>query len=948
MRRSPTMHYMVMFTIGCFLSGCLDDTGKGSDTTITNDDGYLVDSDASSLDSDTSIKDENCFLSDIPESIAMPLGETLHLTGDSYLYFLTAEHNCEITLKTSPVGAHATVIEKRLTPDIAGTWELQINDRVVMVSVNDDILDDSTFLNYNYSPTQPVVATDGNVLWVAHSQANRIHRIDVSERQAPVITDSIPVGSWPVSVAVWDKETPVILAVFAGRDSLGFIDSQRNIVTDAIYVGDEPAGIIVDNVNNIAYIALSGQNQVAKVDLLNKTVVATIDVARDTRTLAWDEERQMLFAGSLLSGNAHPRGRVQPEDIPLTEQKDVAIIDLNDFSLHGWVVGVGTLIRNLWYDSQTQKLWIAASDSHNKLTQVDANTRPHSHHLRTVDFSNYDKEQYEASGEVDLTFQESSSGPAASPHTMMSPVGDDSKVWVSLSASNEILIVDRSDFSESGRLILGNDPRGLVQTTDFIWSFAWLDSELSGWPITTANDDNRIVLALPGDPRPEDIQKGQRIFNDANFSAGGEFSCNNCHPDGLVDGLTWNLLLDGNVQTIPFRNIGGTSPFLWGGQLPTLFDFSREVLKLVGAQATGADMELLTRYMQSVTAPPNPNLHANGEFTADALQGMEHFNELGCSGCHSGDKFTNRSLAVSKTNRNLQTDVPSLIAVYDSAPYGRTGKWETLNDIVRYTAESYLDASVDEQTIVELVSYVSQLPGKGLYFTSSLPLDSSRFAPRDTRIEVVFSDNLAPDQLAHFSLVKVVSEGDSESEQEVAGNWVLKGRKAKFIPASELALLTSYRVKIHPGLISVFGAQTESELQIQFRTGDEADTDVSGQWNLDLFSPSFGVYAESKLAFLQAEGGQVTAASLQDDPQAKVDHLEGMVSGTDLVIFPFIVTTDFGPVKVDQDTVLTTQDTDGDGHADSASGVARLTVPEAYVDFVGAEFVDVHLDMTHL
>ena len=93
-------------------------------------------------------------------------------------------------------------------------------------------------------------------------------------------------------------------------------------------------------------------------------------------------------------------------------------------------------------------------------------------------------------------------------------------------------------------------------------------------------------------------------------------------------------------------------------------------------------MELLTLYMQSVTAPPNPSALPGGQLSPLALEGKAVFeNQANCISCHSGPLFTNQSQVIGKTP-DLTTDVPALIGVYDTAPFGRQGQWATLEDMV--------------------------------------------------------------------------------------------------------------------------------------------------------------------------------------------------------------------------------------------------------------------------
>jgi len=553
-------------------------------------------------------------------SIVLPLGETLHFAADDYLAVWGRDLGCDVALAAVPEGAAAQVVngseaDQRLTPDLAGVWTLTRGADTLTVEVDDAYLTPDTFVNLNYSPVTPLARSADGAIWVASPVSNAVHRVAIVDGE-PVPGALIPTGSWPTALATWTDadDTEWLLVSQTGRDSLGFLDVAAERLVDALWVGNEPAGLIVDG--DVAYVALSGEDRVARVNLTTRAVTDIIDVSRDPRAMVLDAEGGRLFVASLVSSNVHPRGPAQGEWLDEAEQRDVAVIDTESFAVSGWAHSVGTILRGLWLNEDATELLVAASHAHNLSDEVDADTQPHTHALVRVDVDPSSPTALTVVGEVDLDGQPSSLGPAPSPFTMaQTPDGD--HLIVTLAAGQSVLVLDAETYEELERLPAGSDPRGLLFTTDRFWTYAWLDNQLVGWPLPLLAGE--MVQATVGDdPTTLEVKQGQRMFNDASFSKHSDFSCNNCHVDGLTDGLVWDILTDGPVNTIAFRNVGGTSPFLWGGQLPTLFDFSREVLKLVGANASGSQMQLLTIYMQSVTAPPNPYTDPGGRLTAAA------------------------------------------------------------------------------------------------------------------------------------------------------------------------------------------------------------------------------------------------------------------------------------------------------------------------------------------
>jgi hypothetical protein len=518
--------------------------------------------------------------------------------------------------------------------------------------------------------------------------------------------------------------------------------------------------------------------------------------------------------------------------------------------------------------------------------------------------------------EIDLDHQPGSTGPAPSPYTLLrSPDGQ--QLWVTLSAGNGIMVLDGEDFSELARVPTGNDPRGLVVLGDRLVTYPWLDNRLEVFSQPDANGaaEQLQTLDVGDDPTPSDVKAGQRIFNAASFSGNADFSCNNCHIDGLTDGLVWNILADGNVNTLAFRNVAGSDPFLWGGLLPTLFDFSREVLRLVGAEATGRQMDQLTRYMQSVTAPPNPYTLPGGRLTEAGRWGQILFEGAvddggaGCVQCHGGPLFTSQQTVRGKTD-DRQTDVAGLIGVYDTGPWGREGSWTRLEAMVD-RALDYNGVALPAGARDALVAYVRQLPGDVLYLNAAKPLRSSRHVPASSPVELTFSARLADDQADAFSLIR------RQSGDAVEGEWVLSGRVARFLPtAGGLDTDTDYLVRVDTSLEGALGARVKDEITLPFTTGGVPEFDITGHWDMRISGPVSGTLV---IAFLQAEGGRFSGTVLDGVGAVEVDHFTGFVVGRTMVFDPFIAIAVGMEFSVRGEAALTPGERPG--FADRATGV---------------------------
>lgn len=852
-------------------------------------------------------------------SIDLPLGETLFFDGDDHLAFWGVDARCPVVVVGAPADSTARIVEgpDRFTPDRVGRWVLARGEDRVTVNVRDDLLDEDTFLNYNYSPTHPLAVVDGDRLWVASPQSNAVQEL-VAGPGDPRAGSLVPVGGWPTALAWW-PEARLLVVVQTARDSLGFVDVDTRRLVDAIPVGDEPAAVALDLLDArgpTAWVALSGADAVARVDLRTRRVVQRIAVGRDPRALALDPTgRPRLYVASMLSSNAHPRGRAQDGPPPASTRRDVAVVDTARDTV-AFVPEVGTILRGVWPDPDPgrQRVLVSLTHARNQIATVQATSRPHAHGLAEIWLDGSDPGEWRVR-QHDLDRQR----PAPSPFSVQG-TPDGRLLLVTLSAGGEVLLLDAGDLREVGRLSAGSTPRGIAFAGGRTWTYAWLDDAVVGWP--TGRLEQRpppVRVPVGADPTPDRIKAGQRIYYDATFSALGDFSCNSCHPDGLVDGLVWNLLLDGDVNTLPFRNVGGTDPFLWGGQLPTLFDFSREVLRLVGASATGEQMELLTEYVQSVVAPPNPHTLPGGRFTPAAERGRAVFAQAGCAGCHSGPLLTNRQRLPGKT-AGLTTDVPSLIGVYDTGPWGRQGQWHTLEAMVDFALE-FTGAELGAGQRDDLVAYVRQLPGDLLYLTAARPLSGSRSVYHRIPVELAFNSNLAAGQAERFAFERRAGGGWTP----VPGRWRVSGRYARF-EGEALPFESQFRIRVEEGLRGTLGLRLGGPVEVAFETGRLPDFDTTGRWVWEIRG---AVGGDIDIALLQATGGHVSGALIDGDGLIDLDHLEGFVSGSTLFIDPFPVLSPFGEVMVES-AEIELEDLDGDGTADRGEG--RIFTPFVDLD----------------
>jgi YVTN family beta-propeller protein len=239
---------------------------------------------------------------------------------------------------------------------------------------------------------------------------------------------------------------------------------------------------------------------------------------------------------------------------------------------------------------------------------------------------------------------------------------------------------------------VGANPRGVAVSADgkYVAVANRLDDSIS--LIDTRTDSVSATISLlragekPLSDRDSLIRQGERLFSSGAVSFGGQFSCASCHPDGLADGLNWDLPADGFNNFLNTKSLRGsalTAPYGWRGTSPTLRDrFTGTLRHLFQHEPTASETESLEAYLVTLAHPSR-----DGELPADVASGIARGRTLfggaaGCSTCHTGEKFTDRRLHDVGTGASGETfDTPTLLGITTTPPYLHDGRAPTLEAV---------------------------------------------------------------------------------------------------------------------------------------------------------------------------------------------------------------------------------------------------------------------------
>jgi DNA-binding beta-propeller fold protein YncE len=280
-----------------------------------------------------------------------------------------------------------------------------------------------------------------------------------------------------------------------------------------------------------------------------------------------------------------------------------------------------------------------------------------------------------------------------------------------------------------------NSPRGILVSGDGRTAF-----------VTNALDDSLTVIDLEGLQAVERIdlggpqeitrvRRGEKLFHSANVSFQRQFSCHSCHPDGHVDGITYDIEPDGigydPVDNRSLRGILDTAPFKWTGKNPSLRRQCGPRLAVFFTRIqpfTPEELTDLETYISTIPRPPNRHRPLGADLTAAQRRGRNMFERTmtndgrviaendRCVTCHFPPLYTDRSKSDVGTKMQLDRhgvfDVPHLTNIYDSAPYLHNGISETLEEIwTRFNPDDRHGVTNDmtKDQLNDLIEYLKTL-----------------------------------------------------------------------------------------------------------------------------------------------------------------------------------------------------------------------------------------------
>ncbi len=556
------------------------------------------------------------------------------------------------------------------------------------------------------TPLNLAVTRDGKRLFVACEGSNTVISVDLNREE---IVAEVAVGSQPHFVLLSPDERHAYVSN-RGSDNVSVIDTETSQVLSTLVVGDEPHEMATDEEGTLLYVANAGTYDVSVIDLVageetkrlaasrgpwgaarspdGRSVYVTNNLPRygEFRTPAMSEVTVIETGRSTVTHRYTIPGANLVQGIGFSPDGSFALVTLirtknlvpMTRNVQGWIITNG--IGLLWNDGRIDQLLLdQVSDFFADPTDV-----VFSNDGRYVFVSGSGVQEVAMIDVRQMLDVLETSAPQRRAEVLPDHLGVNSEFMLK-------------------RIAVGQSPRGMVISPDdrYLYVADALDDAIS--VIDIAKRERIGVIGLGGPSEITEARYGERIFHSAERTFARQFSCHSCHPDGHVDGITYDIEPDGlgvnPVDNRTLRGINDTAPFKWTGTNPTL---RRQCGPRLAAFFTRLDpftaqqAAALDRYIVTIVRPPNRH-RANASLTAAQERGKRLFerefdksgNPLAptqrCVFCHPPPYYTNRNVynvgSASWLDTHSEFDVPHLSNIYDSSPYMHDGRARSLEEI---------------------------------------------------------------------------------------------------------------------------------------------------------------------------------------------------------------------------------------------------------------------------
>lgn len=550
-----------------------------------------------------------------------------------------------------------------------------------------------------FSPGKMVTDKSGTYIYVALTTNKAVAVVDFHTKR---ICETISLYQNPTELAISADGKLLYVSMGEVEGSIAVVDLQKREVIASIPVGHTPEGILLSRDEKTLFVANRFSNTLSVIDLELNKIVETISTIREPRSLLISPDGQTLVVANYLPVQSSTDSIIASEiillDLSTRIIREILLMENGSQSALG-----------LACSSDGKYLYIThlLSRYHIPLTQLDRGWM-NTNALTIVDLQ---KGVIYAT----LLLDDIDRG-AANPAGLY--IDKQDNLYVALSGTHELMILKMRELhnklallfakTESNQIdclrenlstslnftkpfktrihLQGKSPRYVIGVTDKIV----VSSHFS--PLLEIYDKDGIfsdIITLGKESELNHIRKGELAFCDARLCYQGWQSCISCHPDGRMDGLSWDQMNDGignpkSTKSMLFSHV--TPPTMITGIRPSAEVAVRKgIIHILNSQideAVACDMDAYLRSLKPVISP----FLALYEKKDPEHKGEILFKEAHCASCHHGAYYTDGksySVGIGAGNDELSSfDVPTLREVWRTSPYLYDGRAKTIREVL--------------------------------------------------------------------------------------------------------------------------------------------------------------------------------------------------------------------------------------------------------------------------
>lgn len=832
-------------------------------------------------------------------------------------YFLKNNTAGEWQLESAPTANKNVLVAGddgfyRFTPTVAGqyTFRIKATDETQTISVVDKV----PYEHFNYYQTSSLAEINGEI-WVTNLFDPHISRIDPA---SGAVRGTLLTGPWPSALA-HVKSKGLVLVTHKAGDTLGFVDFAAARLIDALWVGDEPADVVVSPDGTTAYVSLATEGAIAVVDIAERRVTGRVATNKNATKLALSEDGATLYVASYCSGVSD---RLQFPVEKRNDLYDIAVVDTKSLTVNGYIESVGSTIGGLFVSKD--KLYVSTT------RVVPAELSPNEgmtafRHSVAV----YDTATKKEIVGVDVGRQMGSTGLAVRPFGLT--LANDT-VWVTFEGSDAVVGLDPTTLAEKNRFAAEGRPRSILATGDKLYVHG-----AQAYAVTVAKIDGtpESVVKLEGDPRTESVKKGQAQYTGTGAKAGLNHSCADCHVDAITDGNVWSAGGFSESASRPMFWMEKPSAIGWEGDAYNFFSYLYgSAGPTIGVTIDTAGHLGLYDYLASIVPPPHANgkTMRDGSMTEAAKRGEALFRgKANCAGCHAGP-LTTQGLRLEKggTQNAHPIVVPSLIGAYRHGSWLVNGAAWTMDEAVEAMTKLAMSTLTDDEK-KDVVQYLDELTTRQFFVLNSSPRNGATNVRNEGDLTVTLSHPIFENQ-QNYARVELRDQSGAKVSATVNGS----GRHLTVRPNDPLAYGAEYDLVLAKEFEAFNERQFSAEQKIHFKVVDAPTLKLEGNYTvsvdhpmLDMVNKKYDPTTIIPVTLPMKMTATSFGAKIEATPyDGLVAPLEVTVSGTEANFdpFPFQV----GPggfMNRSFPTTMTLVDSDGDGIADSGESTLTLRSP---------------------